>query len=71
MNLYFSFNALASALIYALLGLAVFAAAFHVATKSVLPGFRSEIVEKQNLAAAVLIGLLAIAVAIIVAAAVH
>ena len=71
MDLYISFSGILNALIFVVMGLVIFAAAFQLAAKAILPGYRSLIVEKQNMAAAVLIGLLAIAIAIIVAAAVH
>ena len=51
--------------------LAVFALAFRIATGALLPRYREEIVDKQNVAAAVLVGLLALALAVIVAAAFH
>ena len=71
MELYISLSGILTALIYVLIGLLVFAAAFQIAAKSILPRFRELIVEQGNTAAALLIGLLAIAIAIIVAAAVH
>jgi len=71
MDLYISISGIASALIYVLLGLVVFAVAFQVAARGILPGYRDLIVKQQNMAAALLVGLLAIAIAVIVAAAVH
>lgn len=71
MDLYISISGILNALIFVVMGLVIFAAAFQLAAKAILPAYRNLIVEKQNMAAAVLIGLLAIAIAIIVAAAVH
>ena len=71
MNLYVSFESVLSALIYVLLGLVIFAVAFRVVLKMVLAAFGEEILEKQNVALATLVGLIALSIAIIVAAAVH
>ena len=71
MDMYVSLGALASALVFVLAGLSVFHFAFRAATKSSLAMFREEVVEKQNVAVALLVGLLAIALSIIIAAAVH
>jgi len=71
MDLFISLSGILNALVFVFMGLLIFAAAFQLAAKAVLPDFRNMIVEKQNMAAALLIGLMAIAIAIIVAAAVH
>ncbi len=71
MNLYVSFESVLSALIYVVLGLAVFTVAFRVVLKMVLAAFGEEILEKQNVALATLVGLIALSIGIIVAAAVH
>ena len=71
MDMYVSFGALLSALVFVLAGLAIFHVVFRVAAKSVVASFRDEIVEKQNTALALLVGLLAVALSIIIAAAVH
>ena len=71
MQIYLSWNGILNAVVFTLTALAVFALAFRIATGALLPRYRDEIVEKQNLAAAVLVGLVAVALAIIVAAAFH
>ncbi len=71
MELYFSFSSLVSALLFVLLGLLAFTLAFRTIARTALTAFRQEVLEKQNLAAALLVGLVAIAVGIIIAAAVH
>ena len=71
MDMYVSFGALLSAFVFLLAGLAVFHVVFRIAAKSVVASFRQEVVDKQNMALALLVGLLAIALSIIIAAAVH
>ncbi len=71
MDMYISFEALVSALIFVLAGLLVFHFVFRIAAKSAVASFREEIVDKQNIALALLVGLLSIALGIIIAAAVH
>ncbi len=71
MELYFSFSSLVSALLFVLLGLLVFTLAFRAAAKSAIAAFREEIVDKQNMAAALLAGMIAISLSVIIAAAVH
>ena len=71
MDLYISFSAIVSALVFLLIGLAVFLVAFRATAKSTIAAFREEILEKQNVALALLVGMLALAIALIVAAAVH
>jgi uncharacterized membrane protein YjfL (UPF0719 family) len=71
MDLYVSLEALVSALIFVFAGLLVFHFVFRIAAKSAVASFRDEIVEKQNVALALLVGLLAIALSVIIAAAVH
>ena len=71
MDLYVSLGALASALIFLFAGLLVFHVVFRIASKSAVASFREEIVDKQNTALALLVGLLAVALSIIIAAAVH
>ena len=63
--------AIVSALVFVLIGLVVFVVAFRATVKSTLAAFREEILEKQNVALALLVGMLALSVALIVAAAVH
>ena len=69
--MYFNLGSVVSAAAFVVLGLLLFALAFRLATKATLAQFREEILEKQNVALALLVGMLALAVAIIVAAAVH
>ncbi len=71
MDLYVSFSGIVSALVFVLIGLLVFVVAFRAIAKSTIAAFRSEILEKQNVALALLVGMLALSVALIVAAAVH
>jgi len=71
MGMYLGLGGLLSALLYVALGLIVFSAAFHFLAKSTVAAFREEIVEKQNTALALLVGLLSVGLSIIIAAAVH
>ena len=59
MNLYLSFGGLVSAVVFRYLGASAVAA------------FREEIVDKQNMALALLVGLVSVGASIIIAAAVH
>ena len=60
-----------AALLYALLGIVIFVVAF-VAIEKLTPGtLTKELLEDQNTALAILLAGLAIAVAIIIAAAIH
>ena len=64
-------NGLLAALLYALLGIVIFVAAF-VAIEKMTPGtLWKELLEDQNTALAILLAGLAIAVSIIIAAAIH
>ena len=58
-------------ILYALIGVAVFWLAFLVIDKLTPYNLWEEIVEKQNMALAVVVGAMALGVSIIVAAAVH
>lgn len=71
MNMYLSLGGLVSALLYLLLGLIAFTVAFRYIGRSVVAAFREEIIDKQNMALAVLVGLASLGVSIIIAAAVH
>ena len=67
----FHFSALLSALVFVLLGLVVFVVAFKSVVKMAVTAFREEILEGQNVALAILVGLVSLSLSIIVAAAVH
>ena len=58
-------------LIYAVIGLAVFWLAFRLIDKLTPYDLWKELVEKQNMALAVVVGAMALGVSVIVAAAVH
>jgi putative membrane protein len=60
-----------AALVFALIGIVVFAGAFVVIDKLTPYNLWKEIVEEKNLALAVLVGAMSIGICIIIAAAVH
>ncbi|HEU0124525.1 MAG TPA: DUF350 domain-containing protein [Bryobacteraceae bacterium] len=60
-----------NALIYAFLGVAIYWVAFIVSDKMTPVDIWGEIVQKQNVALAILVGCMALGVGIIIAAAVH
>jgi putative membrane protein len=60
-----------AALVFALIGIVVFAGAFVVIDKLTPYDLWKEIVEEKNLALAVLVGAMSIGICIIIAAAVH
>ncbi|MBI2687356.1 MAG: DUF350 domain-containing protein [Acidobacteria bacterium] len=60
-----------NALIYAILGVVIYWVAFWVSDRMTPVDLWGEIVNKQNVALAVLVGLMALGVGIIIAAAVH
>jgi putative membrane protein len=64
-------HALANAVIYAVLGILIFALAFVLIDKLTPYHLWKEIVEDKNVALAILIGALSIGMCIIIAAAVH
>jgi putative membrane protein len=64
-------NLLVTTLVFALLGIVLFALAFLIIVKIAPFSTRKEIEEDQNTALAILIGSVIIGIAIIVAAAVH
>jgi uncharacterized membrane protein YjfL (UPF0719 family) len=64
-------NLLVTTLVFALLGIVLFAIAFLIIVKIAPFSTRKEIEEDQNTALAILIGSVIIGIAIIVAAAVH
>ncbi|HWQ56374.1 MAG TPA: DUF350 domain-containing protein [Bryobacteraceae bacterium] len=63
--------ALINAVIFAVLGVLVFFAAFGIVRKIVPGDLWKEVIEERNTALAVLVGLMCVAVAIIVAATLH
>jgi putative membrane protein len=63
--------ALLNAIVYAVLGIVIFVAAFFIIDKMTPYHLWKEIVEDKNLALAVLIGAMSIGMCIIIAAAVH
>ncbi len=62
---------LVNAVVYALLGIVIFIAAFFIVDRMTPYHLWKEIVEDKNLALAVLIGAMSIGMCIIIAAAVH
>ena len=64
-------NTVLASLAYALMGIAVFVAAFIIVDRLTPGKLWQEIIEKQNRAGASLAGSVAIAIGIIVAAAIH
>ena len=63
--------AIVGSIVYALIGVAVFWICFVVVDKLTPYRLWEEIVEKQNLALAIVVGAMCIAIGLIVAAAVH
>ncbi|MCC6390647.1 MAG: DUF350 domain-containing protein [Bryobacterales bacterium] len=62
---------LLNALIFAILGIVIFIAAFAVVDKLTPYALWKEIVEEKNVALAILVGAMSIGMCIIIAAAVH
>lgn len=71
MPIEFHLGSLLNALIYALFGVVILVLSFFVLDKLTPYDLWKEVVEKQNLAIAVLAGLMALGIAIIIASAVH
>lgn len=65
------YSNLVAALVFALLGIVVFAVSFAVLDRLTPYSLWSEIVERQNTALATLIGLVSIGLCLIIAAAIH
>jgi uncharacterized membrane protein YjfL (UPF0719 family) len=65
------YNNLLAAVVFAALGIVVYAAAFVVLDKLTPYSLWREIVERQNTALAVLIGLVSLGLGVIIAAAIH
>jgi len=62
---------LISAVVYAVLGVVVFAGSFFILDRLTPYSLWREIVERQNTALATLIGLISLGIGIIIAAAIH
>ncbi len=62
---------LINAMVYALLGVVIFVGSFFVMDKITPYHLWQEIVEKQNVALAILVGLMSVGIGVIIAAAVH
>ena len=62
---------LLNAMVYALLGVVIYIASFVVVDKVTPYHLWREIVEKQNVALAILVGLMSLGIGVIIAAAVH
>jgi len=60
-----------NALIYAFLGVIIYWIAFVISDKMTPVDLWAEIVQKQNVALAILVGLMSLGIGIIIAAAVH
>lgn len=60
-----------NALIYAILGVVIYWVAFVVSDKMTPVDIWGEIVQKQNIALAILVGFMSLGIGIIIAAAVH
>ena len=66
-----NWNTLANSLIYALMGIFIFAVSFNVVDKLTPYDLWKELVEKKNMALAFVVGMVALGICIIVAAAIH
>ena len=62
---------LLNAMVYALLGVVIYIASFAIVDKITPYHLWQEIVEKQNIALAILVGLMSLGIGVIIAAAVH
>ena len=67
----FHFEALVNAIVYAMLGIVIFAISFITIDKLTPHDLWREIVEEKNIALAIIVGFMALAMGIIIAAAVH
>ncbi len=61
----------ASAVLYSILGIALFVAAFVAIDKATPYKLWEEIIEKKNVALAIVVGAMSVAMAIVIAAAIH
>lgn len=67
----FNFVAFVNAIVYALLGIIIFALAFVTIDKLTPHDLWAEIIENKNTALGIMVGLMSLGIAIIIAAAVH
>lgn len=67
----FHFEAFVNAIVYALLGIVIFALSFVTIDKLTPHDLWREIIEQKNIALAIIVGFMALAMGIIIAAAVH
>ena len=67
----FHFEAFVNAIVYAVLGIVIFAISFVTIDKLTPHDLWREIVEEKNIALAIIVGFMALAMGIIIAAAVH
>lgn len=67
----FHFEAFVNAIVYALLGIVIFAISFITIDKLTPHDLWREIIEEKNIALAIIVGFMALAMGIIIAAAVH
>lgn len=66
-----NWNIVASSVLYAFIGIVVFAVSFVVVDKLTPYDLWKELVEKKNTALAIVVGMVALGICIIVAAAIH
>ncbi len=71
MEPYLSTKALTGAIIYSLLGLAVFFGVYQIFNKVTPGNFWKEILEEHNTALAIVVGSVAIGISMIISAAIH
>jgi uncharacterized membrane protein YjfL (UPF0719 family) len=67
----FDFHALLNAVVYAVLGIVIFAGAFRLLDAMTPHDLWKEIIEDKNLALAILVGAMSLGICIIIAAAIH
>ena len=67
----FHFEAFLNAIVYALLGIVIFALSFVTIDKLTPHDLWKEIIEDKNIALAIIVGFMALSMGIIIAAAVH
>ena len=67
----FHFEAFVNAIVYAVLGIVIFALSFITIDKLTPRDLWSEIIDQKNIALAIIVGFMALAMGIIIAAAVH
>ena len=67
----FHIEAFINAIVYAILGIVIFALSFITIDKCTPHDLWKEIIEEKNIALAIIVGFMALAMGIIIAAAVH